>query len=398
MGSGPEYVADEFPGRRAPGQVRQREGKAVSYESSAEPIRLGYLFDFRLPDGFPQEQRDDLVQPFELVFDEGLARGVIDRPVEIVFREVEGLPKGSAKAVIDAYGDLVDEGCVAVFGPAITDNAVPTREAIEARFHVPAISVTGTEDWLGEWTFALPQGSLTDEPIFWAHLLAKGGHTEVGALIEQSLIGESYIRNFRRACRAYDIRIVAEEWIAQTAQDVAAAVAHLHEAKPTAIVHCGFGFGVVNINPTLAALDWDPPRFMGTAFQNAWINPVMWNAILGWTGLDQYDEGNLVGQRFLDQYAAAYGRRPEYCVPVVNRDLATVLLHAFADAHPLTPRGVKEALERVKMLAAASGAPGTRLSFGKWIRRGWMGAGYLVARNLDPDGVSSHLVDRFGQD
>ena len=370
----------------------------MSYESSAEPIRLGYLFDFRLPDGYPQEQRDDLVQPFELVFDEGLARGVIDRPVEIVFREVEGLPKGSAKAVIDAYGDLVDEGCVAVFGPAITDNAVPTREAIEDRFHVPAISVTGTEDWLGEWTFALPQGSLTDEPIFWAHLMAKGGHTEVGALIEQSLIGESYIRNFRKACRAYDIRIVAEEWIAQTAQDVATAVANLHEAKPTAIVHCGFGFGVVNINPALAALDWDPPRFMGTAFQNAWINPVMWNAILGWTGLDQYDEGNLVGQRFLDQYAATYGRRPEYCVPVVNRDLATVLLHAFADAHPLTPRGVKEALERVKMLAAASGAPGTRLSFGKWIRRGWMGAGYLVARNLDPDGVSSHLVDRFGQD
>jgi hypothetical protein len=36
--------------------------------------------------------------------------------------------------VIDAFGDLVDEGCLAVFGPAITDNAVPTREAIERRF------------------------------------------------------------------------------------------------------------------------------------------------------------------------------------------------------------------------------------------------------------------------
>jgi hypothetical protein len=80
----------------------------------------------------------------------------------------------------------------------------------------------------------------------------------------------------------------------------------------------------------------------------------------------------------------------------VNRDIATTLLHAFADAHPLTPRGIKEGLERVKMLPAASGSPGTRLSFGKWTRRGWMGAGYLVARTLDPDGVHSHLVDRFG--
>lgn len=135
---------------------------------------------------------------------------------------------------------------------------------------------------------------------------------------------------------------------------------------------------------------------MGTAFQNAWINPIMWNAILGWIGIDQYDESNRLGQEFLGTYEQAYGRRPEYCVPVVNRDVATVLLHAFADAHPLTPRGVKEALERVKMLPAASGAPGTYLSFGKWTRRGWMGAGYLVARRLDPDGVTSHLVGRFG--
>jgi hypothetical protein len=142
---------------------------------------------------------------------------------------------------------------------------------------------------------------------------------------------------------------------------------------------------------------------MGTAYQNAGINPTMLNSIIGWIGLDQYDEGNLVGQRFLDQFQAAYGRRPEYCVPVCNRDLATVLLHALADAHPLTPRGVKEALERVKMIPAASGAAGTHLSFGKWVRRGWVGAGYLVARQLiadnnSPELLRSRLIDRFGQD
>ena len=148
----------------------------------------------------------------------------------------------------------------------------------------------------------------------------------------------------------------------------------------------------------LAALGWDPPRFTGTAFQNAWLHPIMWKSLLGWTGLDQYDEGNPVGQRFLDQFEAAYDRRPQYCVPVVNRDVAATLLRAFADAHPLSPRGVKEALERVKMLPAASGAPGTRISFGKWTRRAWVGAGYLVARRLDPDGVHAHRVARFGEE
>jgi ABC-type branched-subunit amino acid transport system substrate-binding protein len=372
-------------------------GERVSYESTAEPIKLGYLFDFKLPDGYPEEARQDLVLPFELVFKKGLEQGIIDRPVEILFREVEGLPKGTIKSVIDGYGELVDEGCLAVFGPAITDNCVPTREAIEERFHVPAISVTGTDDWLGEWTFSLSMGSMTDEPIFWADLLVKGGYTEVGVLIEQSLVGDTYVRNFRKACDTAGIRIVAEEWIAQTAQDISEPVRRIHEAKPQALVHCGFGFGIARVNPALAEVGWDPPRFLGTAFQNAWIHQIMWDAILGWTGLDQYDESNLVGQRFLDEYQAEYGRRPEYCVSVVNRDLATILLHAFADAHPLTPRGVKEALERVKMLPAASGAPGTRLSFGKWTRRGWMGAGYLVARQLEPEFGKARLVARFGE-
>lgn len=370
----------------------------MSYESTAEPIKLGYLFDFKLPESFPTEARQDLVQPFELVFKQGLENGTIDRPVQISFREVEGLPKGTIKAVIDAFAELVDEGCLAVFGPFITDNCVPTREAIEQRFQVPAISCTGTDDWLGEWTFSLPQGSMTDEPIFWADLVAKSGHNEVGVLVEQSLVGDTYVKNFRKACAEKGIRIVSEEWIPQTAQDIRPAIRSLHEAKAPAVVHCGFGFGIARANEAFNELDWDPPRFMGTAFQNAWINQLLWDAMQGWTGVDQYDEGNLVGQRFLDQYQAVYGRRPEQCVPVCNHDFANVLIHAFADAHPLTPRGVKDALERVKMLPAASGAPGTRVSFGKWTRRGWMGAGYLVARQLEPEFGISRLVGRFGVD
>ena len=373
------------------------DGGNVSYESSAEPIKLGILEDWVVPEDHGQERIDDFFLPLQLVFQQGLERGLIDRPVEIVVRETWGLPKGSVKNVIDAYGELVDEGCLAVYGPGISENCVPTREAIETRFHVPAISMCGSDDWLGEWTFSLPQGSLTDEPIFWADLLVHGGHTEVGALVEQSLVGDTYFRNFSKACNARGINIVSEQRIAQTARDVEQPVRALYEAKATAIVHCGFGFGVIFVNPVLESLGWDPPRFMGTAFQNAWFHEALWNGMLGWTGVDQYDEANLVGQGFLDEFAAAYGRRPAWVVPLMNRDFATVLLHAFADAHPLSPRGVKEALERVKMVPAAAGAPGTRLSFGSWTRRGWMGAGYLVARQLNPDGNTSRLVARFGE-
>ena len=49
----------------------------------------------------------------------------------------------------------------------------------------------------------------------------------------------------------------------------------------------------------------------------------------------------MVGQRFLDRYQKTYGRRPEWCVPVVNYDVARTLLEAIVDAHPLSPRGIK---------------------------------------------------------
>ena len=149
----------------------------MSYESTAEPIKIGYLMDFTLPDRVSRGVlRLDFTQPLRpRLRSEAVEQGLIDRPVQMIYREVEGLPKGSVKAVIDAYGELVDEGCLVVFGPHITDNCVPTREAIEERFKVPAISVTGSDDWLGEWTFAFPQGSMTDEPIFLADLVAKGG-------------------------------------------------------------------------------------------------------------------------------------------------------------------------------------------------------------------------------
>ena len=57
----------------------------------------------------------------------------------------------------------------------------------------------------------------------------------------------------------------------------------------------------------------------------------------------------------------------------------------------MTGQGVKEALERVKMLPAATGAPGTRLRFGKYIRNGWLGSEFLVARRVLPDGSRSVL-------
>ena len=370
--------------------------------SDAEPIKVGFLLDYIGADAHDGDW-SSFSEPMELVFRDGRAADVIDRPVEIVYRAAQGLPKGNVKAAIDAFGDLVDEGCVAIIGPHISENAVVIRREVERRFRVPAISVCGSEQWLGKWTFLLNNGSMTDEPILWAHLMAKAGQPTAGVLVERSYIGQAYLENFRRAAGFEGIQIVAEATIAQTGQDITAAVQALHAAGASAIVHCGFGLGVAEINVALAELAWDPPRYMGTAFETG-FNEHLWDAYRGWIGLEQYDEANPVGQEFLRRYEAEYGHRPEYFAPLLWRDCAAVLLAALADATPLSPRGVRDAIERVKMLPAACGSPGTRISFGRWIHQGWVGAGYLVARSLDPDGKElgqywkSSLVGRYGVD
>ena len=120
----------------------------MSYVSTAEPIKIGLLMDFKLRPTTPQSmQRRSHHSRSRIVFAEaaraeasstGRSRSSTANP--------KGFRRAPLKAVIDAYGELVEEGCLLVFGPEITDNGVPTREAVEERFRVPAISVTGAEE------------------------------------------------------------------------------------------------------------------------------------------------------------------------------------------------------------------------------------------------------------
>jgi ABC-type branched-subunit amino acid transport system substrate-binding protein len=370
----------------------------MSIARQVTPIRIGVLMDFRMPPPDHWDAMRDILDALRLTFAEALASGQLDRPVELVVREVDGLPRGTVKDVIDAYAELVDEGCLAVFGPMVSENAVPVREEIERRFRVPSISLCGSDEWLGEWTFALSNGSLTDEPYVLANLCARAGQRRVAVLVERSLIGPRYLDFFRQASRFEGLTIAAETWIPQTGFDAARAIRELHELEPDALVHLGFGLGAVGINEALRALGWNPPRYMGTAWEDGYCADEIFETYLGWIGLEQYDEANRLGQDFLDRFQKAYGRRPEYYAPVVAHDVARAFAHALDAAEPLSPRGVMQALERVKMLPAASGSPGTRISFGKWTRRGWMGAGYLVAREVAPDLKSTVLRGRYGQD
>jgi branched-chain amino acid transport system substrate-binding protein len=351
---------------------------------SVAPLKVGLLNDYPTRAG----TANDTVDAIRLVFDEAVAAGVVDRPIELVERNVVGLPNGTYHAVELAYDELVAEGCLAIFGPYVSDNAVPLRAHADRVAKVPNIILSGSEGALGEWTFALNNGSMPEEPVMVAAVMLGDGRSRIAIAYESSLIGKEYLSFAEKAYSAAGLKVVTTVAIPQVEADKAEAVKVLRAAKPDALVHVGFGHGLWGFSDALLAADWDPPRYTTTAFEMAHINADWMRHLRGWIGLDSYDERNEVGQAFLDRFEARYGRRPEHSMPGLAYDVGTVIVRALSAARPLTGEGLKHGIEQVKLIPSASGAPGTFLRFGRFIRQGWLGSDYLIARRVLPDGTA----------
>ncbi len=356
--------------------------------STVTPARIGVLIDYLDPEGSYDE---NILRSLQLTVDEFVEQGMLERPVEFVIRAVQGLPNGTFRAVRDAFHELVDEGVLVIFGPWVSENGVALAPYVEAAAEVVCITMGASETMLGEWVFGLPAGSMEEEPIIMATIAALDGCRSVGVAFEDSLIGNEYLRTTRVACKEAGLRIAAEVAIPQVEAEKQAAMQVLADARPDAIVHVGFGLGIPGMNDALAAMGWMPPRYTTTAFEFAATSDWWRHQLAGWIGLDQFDERNEVARGFLDRFEARHGYRPAYFFPPYCYDVGRMMLIAIATARPLTGSGVKDALEKIKMLPAASGAPGTRLRFGRYIRHGWMGTEYLVARRVPPDGSPSVL-------
>ncbi|MGE2691221.1 ABC transporter substrate-binding protein [Mycolicibacterium pulveris] len=361
------------------------DGGVRAYGSVA-PLKVGLLNDYPTS----SETEGDTLDTLRLVFDEAAATGIVDRPIEVVRRDVVGLPNGTYQAVERGYDELVAEGCLAIFGPYISDNAVPLTAHANRVAKVPNIILSGSEGALGEWTFALNNGSMPEEPVMLAAVMLGDARSRIAIAYEASLIGKEYLAFAEKAYSAAGLRIVTTVAIPQVEADKAAVVAELRAADPDAVVHVGFGHGLWGFSDALEAAGWDPPRYTTTAFEMAHINAEWMRQLRGWIGLDSYDERNVVGQAFLDRFEARYGRRPTHSMPGLCHDIATVIARGLAAARPLTGEGVKEGIEQVKLVPSASGAPGTFLRFGRYIRQGWLGSDYLIARRILPDG-SRHV-------
>jgi len=86
---------------------------------------------------------------------------------------------------------------------------------------------------------------------------------------------------------------------------------------------------------------------------------------------------------FLTRYSRRFGGAPPVCCyPAHMYDMGRAIAEGIALARPVSPEGLRRGLERVRMLPATMGAPGTVIGFGPYDHRGYKGSDYLVLRTV----------------
>ena len=344
-----------------------------------QPHRIGTLVDM-MPTSIDADFRDGIRMPF----DDALALGILDRPVEVVHHQDEALPRRPARAVEEGWKRLaLDEGCLAIVGPWVTENTLAVRPLAE-RHGVPTIVWSGTNDFAGRYCFNLGNGSIPDEAILMANHLFRAGVRRVVVIRERNRNGEEYRSWFQPEAERCGIDIVGDLRVQQTSTSLRETLEKARELGADAIAYFGFGLPIFEMGPMLCAMDWDPLRIVCGAYMFVYSAGFS-EALEGWVGIDQLCEDNPRLGPFLERYAERFGRREKNLIPALAYDTAMVVARALQAAPVRTPEGMVAGLERVRMMPTLSGGPRTHISFGPWDRKGWKGD-YLVVRRLTAKG------------
>ena len=339
------------------------------------PVKVGVLIDIDMG------TKEDFLATLRFGFDEAHAEGVITRPVELVVKEAIGLPRLEAKNPIDGYLALAAEGVLCVIGPLITDNSIALAPVID-RTGVPAVTWTGTDRYHGQYCFNLGNGGLAEEAAIMAAWIRRRGYTTVGMIHEISPGGVEYASNFRYYAARAGLDVLIEAYTTQVPDDLEAVLRKVRDQRPDCLAYLGYGYPTILMGPMFARLAWDPPRIMTSAFQFCYAKPEWMAALEGWHGIDQMCEQNPRLKPMLDRFAARHGKRRDHTVTALSYDTARLIAEGLARAPLLTPRGVKEGLEKVRLLPAVNGGPRTHMSLGPYDHKAYKGD-WLVIRRIE---------------
>lgn len=336
----------------------------------AIPFRVGILNDMSAgPPGVGN------IEPWlRRAADEFCAAGRLDRNVEFVCSYGLGLPSGTAAAVEHAYAELAAKDVLLIIGPAIGDNALVATPLAET-YRIPTLNWAGSERARSPYMFHLQVGSHEDESILLARFIQAQGARRVAVVYDRSPIGRRHLHFLQMEAEIIGLNICVTASLGPLAENAAAEIAALLEAKPDGILYLGLGIAAKAAALALTATGWSGPRAMNTAGIRGYA-PDFAAAIDGWSYVDMHSDGNAT----LNALCARLSLPPaQRLAAAKGYDLGRLMAEALARAPERTRDGVKEGFEQIKWLPAAEGAEGTLLGFGHH-DRGALHGRYLVMR------------------
>jgi ABC-type branched-subunit amino acid transport system substrate-binding protein len=338
-----------------------------------EPVRIGLLIDSEMETPPTQNLR----KAMRMAFDEAQESGLLKRPVEIIVREVNGLPYGDWSNVVRAWDELVAEGCVAVAGPIYTENGIACHASIE-RDKVPSLGMPSGEHWTGPHCFQFQNGAPSEDAALLVDWLVDSGHRTVAILHEDNDFGDEYYRSFRQQSRRRRLRIISDQSYGPASPlTLDETLVVCRDAKAEAFAYMGFGVDGNRFLQLARELDFRGPKLIGSNFMGG-SEPgrgfgYRVSDFEGWIGIDQFDEDNPLTNAILDRFEARYSERPRSTFLTQGYDWGNTLAEALAISRSPVPSAVRNALERVRTLPAASGSRGNYVSFGPWDHKAFKG-------------------------
>jgi ABC-type branched-subunit amino acid transport system substrate-binding protein len=332
----------------------------------------------------------DYADAIVLALEEAYEARLIDRKVELIARKVHGGPTAAALDVRAAFRELVDaERVLAVIGPTLPDDLMACRHDIE-RAMVPVLSFGGTLALSCAFLFQLPNGTYGDEIRMIVNYARHRGVRSVALLHDRSMMGDEYAWTFRTAMRECGLRIAGIREISSSPsmESLEEASAVLRDTAAEALLVISVAVHS-NFVTAMTRVGWNPMKLMVCNFVGSTAGFDGPSAFEGWIGIDQFDESNPVFQRMTDRFAKRFGRQVAHTYQAIGYDLGRTLARGLSMMSPSTPEGLRDALERVRMLPAAAGGKGTVISFAGNDRRGYKGD-YLVYRTV-VNGVNTPL-------
>jgi ABC-type branched-subunit amino acid transport system substrate-binding protein len=343
-----------------------------------EPVKIGVLVDMDLG-----QLLADWIDPTILAIEDALNEGAYGRgPVQLVVADARGLPRENYRKLLDGYRWLVDQGCVVVLGPLISDNSLVLQD-LANELRVPCIGWTGAHRFASDYCFTVANGDIPTEGVMCAQWLAARGIEKVGMFWEQGSSGRDYADYFRDTALGLGLKVMREVKLEPNPRGLKDDLALMRELGVQGIYYGGYGYATFHFAEAFKALDWDPPRVMGTAFMfysnsNAWAE-----GLEGWHGVDQLGEdgANPNYNAMVRRFERRFGRTTRNVVVALAYDTARVAVHGIGNAAIPEPRWVKEGIERIRWMPATNGGPGTYIQFGPHDRKGYKGD-FLTIREL----------------